>query len=305
MILSIDIETYGACTHDAAGDPLPPQTVWHPNRARQIDGLDPLRTHAVLTCAVTRVEGDPDDLTTWRPTDTRVFKMHLEDHRAWLRRWIDKATTIVGMNLGFDLVWLAQLNYLSVVELVPFDTRLVDLSVVNYLQDETRTEKSLKSLGPLLSLYSYDQRQSLKHHRYPDPNDPALLSYNAQDSHNTVLAIAELARRIRDEYGPDTGKLKPDCLSHYSDVLWTIVEMTRRGVPLDLVRLRRLERRLRISIDRVERVCERLGLLLHGKGSASSMARSESTMPSARREGTSPGTRRRTSRSSRNASSFW
>lgn len=196
MILSLDIETYGAAETDIHGRPLPAQSGpskkdgrFHPMRAVARDNPHQL----ILTCSVTEVLGSLV-LGEAKPGETRVFLMHLSDHRKWLAQWLDSATALLGMNLLFDLSFLRhdgfrnQLNGRHI---------LYDLSIFNYLHSEVRTARSLKTLGPVLRTHSY--KESLKTKRFPTVAAP-LISYNAQDSHNTILAASELCRRIITDY---------------------------------------------------------------------------------------------------------
>ena len=88
-ILSLDIETYGACQKAMDGTALPQQTVFHPVKSLQIDGVPP--QHLVLTCALTLVRGDYWNLPECQPADTMVLDMSLPDHRAILVSWLNHA----------------------------------------------------------------------------------------------------------------------------------------------------------------------------------------------------------------------
>ena len=167
------------------------------------------------------------------------------------------------MNLQFDLQYLRADPYFRFV--LDGSHLLIDLSVLNYLHDETRPEKSLKSLGPVLRTHSY--KETLKHHRFRSPQDYKLLRYNAQDTHNTMLAVRELSRRICKDF-PNSSKLEPWCLQFYSDTIWTCIRMSEAGIPMNRGKLSDLEQRLVKRISRSHLVCtEKYGLLLEGPGS--------------------------------------
>lgn len=303
MVLSLDLETYGSAYRDEVGRPLPSQSVFHPARSLHTDGVS--LENLILTCAITPVEFDPCTpslpsvatletprsslqessetqptptdspnsqpgpwrlpISNWKPSSTRVFRLDKPQHLRHLRAWVSKADLLVGMNLGFDLLYLTALPAFQF--LLAKRPRLVDLSVVNYLHSEVRPERSLKSIGTILGLFNYDEEVSLKSgHRYVNPGDPDLHWYNACDTHNTILAISELARRIERDY-PGSPKLSPTCLQHYSNSLWTAIGMARVGIPLHLPSLLGLERTTEASrLDALAKAAE-CGLILESTGS--------------------------------------
>ena len=170
------------------------------------------------------------------------------------------------MNLQFDLLYLRSQPDLR------FHLGhqvLVDLSVLNYLHSELRPERSLKALGPILGTHAYPKEQLDRTKRYHDARDPQLHRYNAADTHNTLLACAELARRIRADY-PGTDKLSPECITHYSDTVWTVVRMSEAGVPMDRAGLLQLEQDVLSRMRDLEVSAQSQGLILSGKGSAQS-----------------------------------
>ena len=169
----------------------------------------------------------------------------------------------MGMNLQFDLQYLRADPFFRFV--LDGSQLLIDLSVLNYLHDETRPEKSLKSLGPLLRTHSYTR--TIKDQRFSSPSDPLLITYNAQDTHNTMLAVRELSRRISKDF-PNTDKLQPWCLEFYSDTIWTCIRMSEAGIPMNRRDLSSIERRLEERITRCREVSsKKYGLLLEGPGS--------------------------------------
>lgn len=297
-ILSIDIETYGACERDHLARDLPEQTVFHPRRSLYTDGVRPEQLILTVSltlckCSLTKSSqkdvGEKISITRLRhlePYNTMVLRMHRPDDRRLLYDWLTWADVLVGMNLQFDLLYLRQLAQLRF--LLAGRHTLVDLSVINYLHDELRPERSLKTLGPVLRTHRYDR--TILDSRFPDPDDAALLSYNAQDTHNTVLAIRELARRIHEEFGscphptapslpsgetspdrptsPGTAKLSPSSIQFYSDTIWTCVAMSEAGVPVNRRSLRTLEKRLVNRCARCHDITTRnFGLPLEGTGS--------------------------------------
>ena len=241
--ISLDIETYGACTVNADGSPLPSQTVFHPRRSLLTDGVS--TRDLVLTVSLTMVSpykaaGDWNlqALADAQAGDTMVFELHRSEHRHRLRQWLFHADTIIGMNLQFDIQYLRALNDFKFA--LNGRHQLIDLSVLNYLHDETRPERSLKSLGPILRTHSYEAEQTLKHTRFGSPSDPKLLHYNAQDTHNTLLACQELARRIQRDFSASR-KASPECLRFYSDTIWSCIRMSESGIPMDRNAIQDLE----------------------------------------------------------------
>lgn len=211
-VISLDIESYGACDFNAHSVRLPPQTVFHPRRSMATDGI--ALEDLILTCAITLPTFDPraplgtqygrwwtgNDLAQLKPGDSMCFQMHRPWHRKWLRKWIRWADTIIGTNLPFDISYLRM-----VPEIRPLLNQnshtLIDLMVLNFLHDETRPERSLKTLGPVLRTHRYGPETTLKFKRFLSPLDPDLHVYNCSDTHNTILAVAELARRVIVEFG--------------------------------------------------------------------------------------------------------
>lgn len=266
IVLSVDLETYGAVEETMTGEVMPHQTVFHPARSIHVDGCSP--DQLIQTAAVTLVEGVEElsvpGFAEARPGDTMTFKMHVREHVTWLRQWLARADVVVGTNLGFDLLYLLwdESFRWAFYERQP---RLLDLMVLNYLHDETRPEKSLKSLGPVLRTHRYDT--TLKHRRFRNAADPELLWYNAEDTHNTVLACSELCRRIVLDYGGTHEKCTPFTLDFYSRSQWAAIAMSRVGVCMDQNRLVELERRL---LNQCEEACAEArtwDLPLEGTGS--------------------------------------
>ena len=275
-LISLDIETYGACTHNARGQSLPSQSAFHPQRALQTDGVT--RDNMVLTCTITTdVHSCPcaktylADITLDKAKPCCTFTMHMdqEKDRVLLQRWLTWADTILGMNLPFDLQFLRACDHRFQFALPPYGKTLFDLSILNYLHSELRPERSLKSLGPVLGTHAY--KRTIKDGKFRSPHDPEFLDYAAQDTHNTLLASAELARRIKQDW-PDTDKLSPFCIQHYSDCLWTIITMSEAGIPMSRKCLSDMRETLLIASDLAMKSAEQHGVQLEGTGSAKSKA---------------------------------
>lgn len=312
LVISLDIETYGACYTNYQGKPLNNQTVFNPSRSLHTDKVQ--LEDAILTVAITIPKvgtwnkqhlathtktysteqrnsekqghstpansqslpcssklSTPSEwisLPTLEPSDTMVFRMDRPEERERLRKWCSHSCVILGMNLQFDLQYLRADPFFRFV--LDGSQLLVDLSVLNYLHDETRPEKSLKSLGPVLRTHSYSR--TIKDSKFNSPSDPLLAEYNAQDTHNTLLAVRELSRRISKDF-PNTDKLQPWCLEFYSDTIWTCIRMSESGIPMSRPMLSNIERRLEERITRCREVAsKKYGLLLEGPGSGKAKA---------------------------------
>jgi len=275
-LISLDIETYGACTHNARGQALPSQSAFHPQRALQTDGVT--RDNMVLTCTITTdVHSCPCaktylahvTLDKAKPCCTFTLHMDQEKDRVLLHRWLTWCDTILGMNLPFDLQFLRTCDHRFQLALSPHSKTLIDLSILIYLHSELRPERSLKSLGPVLGTHAY--KRTIKDGKFRSPHDPEFLDYAAQDTHNTLLASAELARRIKQDW-PDTDKLSPFCIQHYSDCLWTIITMSEAGIPMSRAALSDMRETLLIASDLAMKSAEHHGVQLEGTGSAKSKA---------------------------------
>lgn len=255
--------------------------MFHPTRAVHTDGVDP--SNRVLTCSITEIvlPSSPSapsgtscsppssslssGLSCARPAATRVFRLHRPKDRRWLAEWLRWADVILGWNLQYDVLFLR-----SYPEFRPALTSqlLVDGQHLNYLYNETTTERSLKTIGPALRTHSYsDESLLLKQGtRYRSPDDPRLLHYNAEDSHNTALAIAELCRLLHRDY-PTSPKHSDRTVAFYSDLTWSFIRMSESGYCMSVPALEALEIRLTAESESHFNACRDLGLLLSGEGS--------------------------------------
>ena len=273
-LISLDIETYGACITNSVGKTLPTQTTFHPQRALQTDKV-PLED-MVLTCTITTTTQScpcQHPPTSQVPLDQCTpcctFTLHLdkEKNRILLQRWLNWADTILGMNLPFDLQFLRTCDHRFLFALTPHTKTLYDLSILNYLHSELRPERSLKALGPVLGTHAYTR--TIKDGKFKSPHEPAFLAYAAQDTHNTMLAAIELARRIRIDW-PNTDKLSPYCIQHYSDCLWTIITMAEAGVPMSRHDLDIMKKHLLATSDTQIQLATTHNVQLEGTGSSKS-----------------------------------
>ena len=245
--ISIDIETYGAASTDWQHRPLPEQTVFHPVRSLLTDGVS--RDSLILTASITLLQKDPrrvggtigqwsaSSLSELEVGDTMVLLLNDKKHVRILKAWLEYADTLFGMNLLFDVCYLRTLPLFR--SALNGRHTIIDLSIVNYLEDEFRPEKSLKNLGPVLHTHIY--KETLKHTKFAHPSDERLHLYNGQDTHNTLLAIKALAGRILERYGEESAKLSAPCVEFYSRVFWSTLRMQEAGIPLRRTTLESME----------------------------------------------------------------
>jgi hypothetical protein len=222
LIISLDVETYGAFScWDKGSGACPDQTVFNPALSKQIDRVH-LPCRLVPQCAVTIVSGEPSDPTGWEPQETAVFDMCTEQHL--VLDLVRKADTIIGSNIVYDLSYLREFSgFASWLIEYPLPT-LVDTIILSWLHSGARKERSLKALGPALGAFAYDR--TLKAGKFPFPMCADAIKYNAQDTHNAVLAARALAQRINDEQGR---KLTPSAIMFHSDRLWNILDLSHNG----------------------------------------------------------------------------
>ena len=235
----------------------PNQTVFHPTRSIYSDRVTP--NNLIQTCAITLVEDD------YTPLRSLSFDMQDREQVDILKCWMEEATIFLGMNLQFDLMYLRKFDE-DFIELTD-DRQLQDLIIFNYLNDETRPERSLKDLGPALGIYRYEG-PTAKDHKFEDSKDQALHYYNVEDTWNTALAMKELVRLTqRDHPGL---KLNEECLQFYSDVMWSVIRMSEYGIPMSRKYLEDIEKECKEKVQDALDYCAKNDLILEGSGSATS-----------------------------------
>lgn len=269
---TIDIETYGLFEKTLDGRPLPLQTVFHPQRMVATDEVDP--RDVIQTVSITLPAGDAelpdgvvsrDTLCKLEPGTTRVFRMGVPSDVRLLQQWLDYLDILVGHNILFDVSCL-RLDDRFRRHLNGRHT-LVDTTVLNYLHNELRPERSLKDIGPLLRLYTYDKEELARNgHRYPSPSDKEAIAYNAADTHNTTLLTATLCRMILRDW-PTSDKATEESLRFYSDELWTCLTMMDAGICMDGTKLRALQSTQEGIVSSCESEATSHNLILSGPGS--------------------------------------
>lgn len=247
-IISLDIETYGMCERDANNNPLPTQRYFHPIRSLHQDRV-PLNQQ-VLTVAITLPKEHPPErvslqtLSQIEPGDTMIFQMDRVADRKHLFRWLSWADTICGMNLAFDLTYLAH-QPATFAALNKFRHTLVDISIFSFLESDVRPERSLKDLALLFGVFRYRTRPKQKDgslHRFPSPLDAEFRHYQASDTHAALLVLRSIAARIIEDWGADSPKAHNRTLQFHSDNIWSAIRMKLDGIPVHLPSVRALER---------------------------------------------------------------
>ena len=223
MIISLDIETYGAFkSFEPKGVACPNQTVFHPALSKRFDMGTCLPCRLVPQCAVTLVDGNENDPTSWTPGKTAVFDMCSD--LAMVEEILAKAKVILGSNIVFDLLYLQEFPSIRKIFTNDIKPILVDTIILSWMHSGIRKSRSLKALGPALGAFTYDR--TLKDGKFEFPMSADAIKYNAEDTHNAVLAARALAERIRDEHSKTPTSI---ALDFHSDRLWCIESMSRTG----------------------------------------------------------------------------
>lgn len=226
-LLSLDIETYGAC------DGFPRQNYFHPQKCVAFDGVT---AESLIVCTG----------LAWRDASggvrAKVYRHDRPDEVARLKRVLNQTTCpILGQNVQFDILCL---RFCGFAELLNRRQRaLYDLAVLNYLENDQRYERSLKRLAPLLGVTTYKDELSLKTgDRYAGPDDPRLWKYCALDCAATLVCYETLVDNIYERF-PASPKWREPSRRWFSDLLWTCVTMSENGIEYDRPALERLLRK--------------------------------------------------------------
>lgn len=261
-VLAIDIETYGIIKGNT-------QNYFHPARIRHQDAPP----EVIVSVAITLVDIEQplclSSLCDMTPGDSIVFDFSKPQHIRLLQQWLRHADTLLLMNAPFDLTVLRDDPRFS--DILNGRHTILDAAIVNYLNNEFQPERSLKDIGLALRIYSYDDDIISHEKQYTSPSDPELHSYNSQDTHNTVLAIRELARRIRSFY-PSTSKLSPYSISFFSSTIYSVIKMLEAGIPHSTPTLLSIQQAHQHEADEIAATLQSHNLLLTGTGSQKSQS---------------------------------
>lgn len=252
-MLSLDTETYGF----VAG--YPKQTMFHPKKMVTVDGVRPqdILQSIALTWRVFGTPGQREGLqSTFLPWGSRSQRVLTQ----WILRLYADGGTLLGQNLPFDLQVL-RFSWPPLRKLLSPPLRIFDLAIMNSLDDPERPEKSLKDLSMILGFGAYKEKTEKTDDRYPNRYDETLGRYNIEDTEKTFLCCEALSHFVNmNKY---TGEF-------YSDVLWSIVEMSEAGLQLDEDGLRQYDGLLQKGVARIKEASVAGGVLAGGKGSVKS-----------------------------------
>ena len=266
MILSIDIETYGAferCMPNGAANPN--QTVFNPTLSNAIDSVSSLSCRLVPQLAITKVEGNPSDIRTWVPGKTMVFDPCNTDHLAMITKHLADARVLVGSNIAFDILYLRK--FPSFRANLDRTKILVDTVILSWIHSGPRKERSLKALGPALGAFSYER--TLKAGKFPFPLCADAIQYNAEDTHNAVLAASALANRIHDERGDIIDAAQ---IQFHSDRLWNVIDLSVNGQHFSLDAVNSDHSDITDFIEENDRHLASEGVIMSGEGAQASQS---------------------------------
>ncbi|MFN6254467.1 MAG: DNA polymerase, partial [Acetobacteraceae bacterium] len=249
---------------------LPHSDHFHPARIHGQSGISTL-ARAVPLISVTLVRADPAPGYEWlasiEPIDTRLFLLHNPTHVRWLREWLSRATHLLGHNINYDRSFL---RYFGLRSCLPLGIPIIDTTILNYLDNDARPERSLKDLGPVFNIYSYSDSTLRSGSRFPSPHSPEAQHYCAQDSHNVVLLARALTRSIISKHGPSSPKLSASAASFYSATLDIALTFIESGIPLSASALSSTLSDHLTRADAAAAATLTHGLTLNGEGSTAS-----------------------------------
>lgn len=263
QIVSLDIETYGILKGYE-------QTVFHPARSTEVDGVAPVDQIASVSLA-------------WMaPAGMRVayYDFHRGDHiRAFVHCLASLApqnggeprTTLTGMNIKYDLMYLRHRLPALRLLLVDRHFRLEDLGVLNHLHSDLRPERSLKALATLFNEADYGELvvstlpTGAKARGSDDPN---LILYNCLDTTTSLRLYYRIITELNARPLPILRGFDP--VKFRSDLIWLVLHMEEAGLRFDTPALEAIRTRLQRRLDRIALVMTTEGFTLSGTGSGKS-----------------------------------
>jgi len=261
-LAALDIETYSAVSG------YPSQKTdgfFHPAKSHKLHGIPP--SEIIKTVAIAWPDQDGND-------QSAIFVLGNPTHRTALERWFryfrDHSTLIVGMNLKFDLLYLRYCYPTWGALWLNHHMPIADISVLNYLQNELRPERSLKDLSALFNITAY--QHTLRDTTFKTPDDPLLWRYNAEDCLATLCLYRLLRRKITDIYGEQSYKLSDYSAKWYSDLLWTTIYMSEDGVAMNTAMLTALYEEHSTALHQIaSKFYADFDMPLAGKGSGTAL----------------------------------
>lgn len=262
--IALDTETYGFYHQDYFGRPLPCQTQFHPTK---MEKWDRITTDRIIQLVSVSWEEEPDG-----PIHSRYCLWQNPAHRLALRKYVKNASTIIGHNLPYDLRVLRHCDPYYQYALRPFTKTLIDTSILNYLANELRPERSLKAGTRALSVFVYDELPQVdakgqKVNVYTQPQDPSSIRYANSDTYATLKFRRRLEWHIAKDF-PHSDKLSIQSRLFYSNLLWTLLDSEENGVAMSPAALKEvLEEHTKAATSIVEDLKTRYSFPIAGTGS--------------------------------------
>lgn len=243
--LSLDVETYGKVSS------YPEQTMFHPAKMAAVDGVPIGKQLQTVALTFRNAMGEMSSrIIPWTTEGARNLA-------AWLMVLKRNKGTLLGQNVVFDIQVL-RANWPLGRILLTEPIRLWDLAITNALDDPERPEKSLKALSVVLGMGAYTEAPGDRH---PNRFDEDLGKYNMEDTEKALRDHEVLVERV--------GGLTDDQYEFFSDVLWTLVEMSEAGTAIDVGAMTKYDALLDQGLKRI--VGDAKPLVISGKGSMGSI----------------------------------
>lgn len=234
-VIALDIETYGIL----AGKQ---QTVFHPVRSRQVDGV-PFSEQVVSCAFAVRTDSSYRAYYYKFPQDRLLL-------RAVFRRLADRPTppVLLGQNIKFDLQYLRAFDPICASYLTPLHFRLDDTLLHSFLLYEQRPERGLKELASLFGLTQYG---TIPLGAVSSGNDPSLIHYNTLDAVTTYRLWEYCTQEIHRHYNAAAAAAKTSalCATMRSDILWCAVGLESAGFMLSRPQLSALHTSLKATLS--------------------------------------------------------
>lgn len=257
--VTLDIETYGILKGVE-------QTVFHPIKSKEIDGVD--FKYQIET--VSFAWEDPEQGRVRTPLYMFKYKKHKQKIREWFRAISKNKSVCTGQNIKFDLLYL----YFCQDREIPYwidPRRLVvdDTMIWSFMYNEQQPEKGLKELSVLYGIFDYSDLKVLsKSGNAKSCHDKDLHILNATDCATTLCLKRDLKKMIADKYGEKSFKLSDACSWVRNMIIWDVFDLEANGSSFYVDKIKEYHKK-------ESRVCKKLsdfaetkyGVKLHGEGS--------------------------------------